>query len=403
MNQEVGSEVFTPRAKRALALIALGIVAIAGSAGTFLWRTATHPYNGPPPPSTSRPVLVTMTSTSERRAWLVVHDAGGPASYLFHTEDGGASWQRQLSINGVAALRFADGRRGVLLNYPLASEPVAIVPRVFSTADAGAHWHPVSMPRVSSDFNSAPFFLDPDHAWVLATHAASQDVQVVEDLALWRTLDGGRRWEQMVAVDAAHPLDHGVSGKDHISHVSFLDRDTGWMVTQGVAASSVVYVTHDGGRQWTRTAIPIAPSGLKGEDWLYLGDPVVSRGGQGMMSVLDRDANRVWVLRTADGGDSWANPQPVPAAGTLKLAFVDRSVAWIATGDRAWVTADSGQSWIKGNALPGGMALGQVAPVNSSVAWVQGMQVASEPFPWTLFRTRDSGQHWTRVTPPSLG
>ena len=60
---------------------------------------------------------------------------------------------------------------------------------------------------------------------------------------------------------------------------------------------------------------------------------------------------------------------------------------------------------VSGNAaLPNGMALGDVAPVDASVAWVQGLKYGSQsnPVPWVLFRTTDAGRHWKPVPAPSL-
>ena len=405
MQVDAGRQVFTTRAKRALALIGVAILVLAGSAAAYLWRSADHTNSGPPPPPTSRPVLVSMTATSERQAWLIVHDSGGPESFLFHTGDGGDHWQRQLSINGLGVLRFADARRGVLLNYQLGLQPEAAIPRAFATTDAGAHWLPVAMPRLNLGFNADPFFLDPDRAWVLGTRAASRDGPVAEEHILWRTRDGGRHWEQLLRVDAAQPIDHGLSGRDLIAGITFRDPDTGWMVTLGPAESAGVYVTHNGGRDWTRSAIAVAPPGSTGQHWLYLGPLLVSGDGKGMMSVLDRDLVQFFVLSTADGGESWAGPQSAPAAGSLNTAFVNGSVAWVANGNGAWVTADSGRSWLKSAALPGGMGLGDVAPVDASLVWVQGRKLGadSNPTSWVLFRTSDGGKHWRPVKAPSLG
>jgi photosystem II stability/assembly factor-like uncharacterized protein len=403
MQEDVGREVFTKRARRALALIGLALVVLAGSGGAYLWRSADHPYSGPPPPSTSRPVLVSMTATSSRQAWLMVHDSGGPESFLFHTDDQGAHWRRQLSINGLGVLRFADARRGVLLNYQLGAHPEADIPRAFSTVDAGAHWRSVTMPRLSLGYNANPFFLDPDHGWVVGNRAAPRGGPVNEEHTLWRTRDGGAHWEQMLNVDALQPLDHGVSGRDLIVGISFLDPDRGWMVTLGAAATAALYVTHDGGHNWTRFAIAAVLPALAGE--VYVGLPSVSRDGRGMMSVFDRGGNQFLLLGTSDGGDSWAGPRPVPSAGPLNSAFVNGSVAWVANGAGAWVTADSGRSWLRSAALPGGMALGDVAPVDASVAWVQGLKngAQSNPVPWALFHTGDGGRHWRSVAAPSLG
>jgi photosystem II stability/assembly factor-like uncharacterized protein len=405
MREDAGQEVFTPRAKRALALIGLAFLALGGSAGVSLWRSADHPYNGPAPPSASRPVLVSMTAISERRAWVVVHDSGGPESFLFQTEDGGAHWRRQLSIIGVGVVRFADARRGVLLNYPVEAPPEAGVPRAYVTSDAGASWHPATMPRLTPGFNSVPFFLDPEVGWVLGTRAAPYGGGVAEEITLQRTRDGGRHWEQLLSLDSSSPADHGVSVTDYVAGLNFVDQNTGWMVTWGAAGSSAVYVTHDGGRNWSRTSTAPALEALGRLHWLYLGEPFVSADGHGMMSVFDRDANQVWVLRTPDGGGTWAGLQPVPTFGPLNLAFVDGSAGWVANGLGAWVTSDSGASWLKSAPLPGGMALGDVAPVSASVAWAQGLPYGaqSNPIPWKLYRTTDGGRHWTPAAVPALG
>jgi photosystem II stability/assembly factor-like uncharacterized protein len=405
MTDDAGDEVFTPRAKRAIALIGLALLALAASGGLYLSRSAGHASKPPAPRAPGRPVLVSMTAISERQAWVVVHDSGGPDSFLFHTEDGGAHWRRQLSIVGVGRVRFADDRRGVLLNYPVGSPPEESTPRAFVTFDAGAAWRPASMPRLASGFNAVPFFLDPYVGWVLGTRAVPYGSAITEEITLLRTTDGGRHWEELLDLGSRNPSDHGVSVADYIAGLKFQDQDTGWMVTWGAASSSAVYVTHDGGRNWTRTTIAPALASLGRLDWLYLGEPSVSGDGKGMMSVFDRDANQMWVLRTGDGGGSWKGLQAVPTFGPLNLAFVDGSAGWAANGLGAWVTADSGASWLRSSALPGGMALGDVAPVDASVAWAEGLKYGdqSNPIPWALYRTVDGGRHWTPTSAPSLG
>jgi hypothetical protein len=79
-------------------------------------------------------------------------------------------------------------------------------------------------------------------------------------------------------------------------------------------------------------------------------------------------------------------------------------VGWIASGGGAWVTADSGRSWTRSGALPGGLGLGAIAPVDASVAWAQGQNAAAglNPTRWVLFRTADAGRHWAPVAVPSL-
>jgi photosystem II stability/assembly factor-like uncharacterized protein len=404
--EEVRLEGSSARARRALALIAIALVVLASSAGVYLWRSKAGVAPPKPAPSGSAPGLVELTPLSEREAWVILRDGAAPRSVLLHTADGGASWRSMLSIDGFGSLRFTDPRRGVLVSWRPGSEGKPLgVSQVFSTDDGGAHWRPANLPDVGAGFAGIPFYLDPDHGWLLAARARVAGDQSAQDFTLWRTVDGGRRWESLFSIDGSHPFSHGVSGADQLVSVSFQDRDTGWIVTQGTAASAVVYASHDGGRQWEPIPLPAGLPGPGREDYLYLGDPVVSPGGRGVLPVVDRDANRTWLYQTVDGGRAWTNPYFSPGTGVLTLMFVDGSVGWATESAATRVTSDSGQSWLPGTALPGGLLFGVVAPVSDSVAWAQGLQFdpgSVAPARWAMFRTHDAGLHWTRLTQPGL-
>ena len=403
---ELRPEGSSARARRSLALIAIAMVALAGSAAVYLWRSKAGALPAKPRPAAGAPALVEMTPLSEREAWVILRDNAAPRSVLLHTSDGGASWRSMFSIDGFGSLRFSDRRRGVLVTWrpDFQGKPLGMS-QVFSTDDGGAHWQSSTQPGVGSGFAGIPFYLDPDHGWLLAARPRVPGDQSAQDVTLWRTVDGGRHWETLFSIDGGHPFSHGVSGADQLVSVSFQDRDTGWMVTQGTAASAVVYVTHDGGREWEPVPLPAGLPGVAREDYLYLGDPVVSPGGRGVLPVVDRDTNRTWLYQTADGGKSWTNPYFSPGTGVLTIAFVDGSTGWATESAAIRVTADSGQNWVQGTTLPGGLLFGVVAPVTASAAWVQGLQFDPGPVAparWAIFRTNDAGLHWTRLTQPGL-
>lgn len=392
------------RARRALALIAIALVVLAGSAAAYLWRSKTGAAPTRPNEFSAAPVLVDLAPVSEREAWVIRRDNPVSRSVLLHTVDGGGSWRLVLSIDGVGSLRFSDPRRGVLVSWRAGSNGQPIDPsQVLSTDDGGVHWRPVSLPEIGPGFVGLPNFLDPDHGWLLAARPRVPGDQSAQDFTLRRTVDGGRHWETLFTIDGSHPYSHGVSAADQLASVSFRDRDTGWIVTQGTAASTVVYTTGDGGVDWEAVALPAGLPGVAREDYLNLSDPVVSADGRGVLPVVDRDANRTWLYQTPDGGRNWANPYFSPGTGTVSVAFVDGSVGWASESAVIRVTSDSGQNWLAGTALPGGLEFGAVAPVSASVAWVQGLQFdpgSVQPAGWGIFRTRDAGLHWTRVSQP---
>jgi prepilin-type processing-associated H-X9-DG protein len=397
-------EVSPGRPKRALALISLALMMLAVTGGAYVWRGASSTDRAPAPNKAGGAELVDMASISEQEAWVIVHSVGAPESALFHTGDGGASWRRQLSIEGLGAVRFAASRTGVLVNWRLGADPRTSTPRVFSTDDGGTHWRSVTLPQLGPGSRGLPFFLDPDHGWLLATRPTSPGDQPPE-VNLWRTVNGGRRWEPLLNVDEAHPLSHGVSGGDQLVALSFQDRETGWIVTEGAAADSAVYASHDGGHQWTRVALPAGLPGAAPEDWVYVGIPAVRPDGRGVVPLVDRDASRIWLYQTPDGGLSWVNPEPAPGTGVVNVAFVDGSVGWASGSSAVWVSGDSGRTWLAATGLTGRFLFGVLAPASSSVAWVQGNELragSTTATAWSLFRTTDGGLHWTRVPAPSL-
>jgi photosystem II stability/assembly factor-like uncharacterized protein len=392
------------RPRRALALIAVALVVLATSAGLYLLRSAANSTPASPKPSGSVAALMGITSVSDREAWVILHDNAASRNVLLHTADGGASWRRMFSIEGFGSLRFAGAGRAVVLSWRPRGEPATGTPQVFSTDDAGAHWRAVTLPEVGAGFVGLPFFLDPDHAWMLATHDTVQGDQSAQDVTLWQTADGGHRWESLLQIDGAHPFSHGISAADQLVSVSFQDRNTGWIVTHGIAASAVVFTTQNGGREWVPVQLPAGLPGPGKEDLLYAVDPVTSPDGRGVLLVDDRTINRTWVYRTLDRGKSWSDPYSAPGIG-LNISFVDGSVGWATGSGSAWVTSDSGRSWLPSTGLPGGLQFGGVAPVSASVAWVQGLEVdpaSAAQAHWALYRTRDAGLHWTRVSTPSL-
>jgi photosystem II stability/assembly factor-like uncharacterized protein len=390
------------RPRRAVVLIALALVLLATSGGLYLWRSAANPIPSPSGLRGNAPALLSITSLSDREAWVTARGNSAYSSVLMHTTDGGVSWHQMFSVAGFGSLRFADQRRGVLLSWKPGADPTTSTPAVYSTDDAGGHWRAVTLPDVGAGSVGVPFFLDPDHGWVLVTRAQAPDDQFAQAATLWRTSDGGRHWEALIRVDGAHVFSNGVAATDQLLSVSFQDRDTGWIVGQGLAASAVVYLTQDGGRDWTPAQLPAGLPGPAREDLLYAADPAFSPNGRGVLPVIDRTINHTWVYQTSDRGSSWKEPHVAPGTA-LDISFVDGSVGWAVVGGVAWLTTDSGKSWLPTTGLPDSLQLAAIGPVSGSMAWAQGVGTDSlGANHWAMFRTTDAGLHWTQISSPNL-
>ena len=379
--EEVESAGLSHRALRAIALIGLALVGLAAGVGVYLWSTSPHPYDGPPPPSTSQPIPVSMAWRSSTLGWLMVHDAGGPESLLFRTADGGAHWQRQVSVDGPSSVRFTDARHGTVRIDPFSGGL-----QVLRTDDAGAHWLTVALPDLVPGSVSTPVFLNGSAGWLLAQQPGPAGLRS----SFYETEDAGRHWRALPDL----PND--------LADLAFATAGTGWL-TGATAVEPALLVTRDGGQHWTPQALPAG--GPRQGDGLEIAPPVLSPDGRGVLPVYDRDANQGWVFETSDGGRTWLDPRPLPWTGAQPV-FADGAAGWTWNGGSASVTADSGRSWQPAGALSGGWAFNAITPVSASVAWASALSSTAQGsvhlVTWSLFRTADGGRHWTQVRLPNL-
>jgi photosystem II stability/assembly factor-like uncharacterized protein len=241
-------------------------------------------------------------------------------------------------------------------------------------------------------------------------------------ILLARTTDGARTWSDVTPAAARPTLTalysyqalDAVDGDRAYLAVSRAASDDG-----GPVSTTAVFVTADGGRTWTesavfRTSAPAARLSFAdaSHGWLLLG-PVFSGPERPV----------TWLYRTSDGGLRWSPAATVAPPGNygtnsmcqpLNLTFLAAATGWVTVGCGAQpeflVTQDGGGSWA---AQPLPLPAGTLGPRNGP-AFLTGPQfaggtgfltVAPEP-PGTpsLLDTRDRGQSWQLLTlPPGAG
>jgi photosystem II stability/assembly factor-like uncharacterized protein len=368
-----------PRRRRALGLMAVALLVLGGAARADLHRGAA------PSPARRQGLLTGADWVSADRGWIVLTDPGVPESALFVTEDGGSHWRRRLTGPGPLAVRRLGGGLGFVTERP---GQQGGVPRLLRTTDGGGHWRALTLP--GPDDAGAPFFVDADHGWLLAAGPGAG--------VLYRTVDGGRTWEALPPIG-----DEGAGGGlEAATSLWFQDASTGWIGGSGQDGAAVVYVTHDGGRSW-RGAVLAEPGSSPGGHPLQVLIPSLSRAGVGALPVLDTASGSARVYLSTDGGDTWKDPAPAPAAAAP--VFVDGRHGWLLDGRRAWTSSDSGRHWRARAPAPAGWQFDGFLPVSASVALarlVRAGAVPDETGPWQLVRTTDGGHSWHQVPLPSL-
>lgn len=237
------------------------------------------------PPSGSGPVALHFTSATE--GWLVLDGK------LAHSTDGGTTWSTPLTnaeMTYLSGMSWGDATHAWAWNYN----------HLYCTSDAGATWTPATLPanmNVTSATMTGPL------TGVVASYYGNGGAT---------TQDGGVTWQ---------PITTNVN----IGNVVHTRGQAVWSLGPYSVARS-----KDGGRTW-QAAGP-APSGAAYAGISFADDLhgwLVGANGT--------------VLRTIDGGDTWA-AQPVGSdISALGVVAVDSMTAWIITSNgQVLATATAG-------------------------------------------------------------
>jgi len=164
----------------------------------------------------------------------------------------------------------------------------------------------------------------------------------------------------------------------------FIDDQHGWLAEPTGAASSVVYVTDDGGVTWQRQlTVPYLIDEL---DFVNASDG----WAVGMISTAP-SATAQGFLRTTDGGVTWS-PAGLPDGPLPCVDFVGNEAGFAVTEAGALLaTIDGGMSWAPVSAGPG-IYVDSACFEGTTLGWV----VAGQPQGGGLgiYRTQDGGGHW---------
>lgn len=282
--------------------------------------------------------------------------AGSQRKELFVTEDGGRSWRlrtgpEQMPIGGyLGSVSFSDARDGLLTTDRGSG--------LLATADGGRSWRTILQA--------------PDSDVVAAQHLGRDTVvALLEDGALYRSTDGGRR--RRLLYPHTLPTPAAVAYSTPVAGIGAGYADWGY-------ASFGILATTDAGRSWhVRALLPQVGSAA-----------TLERVSGGVVFLTGTSSHRVGMLllRSTDDGRTWS-AVPVPAgAGYFGVSFLSASDGILAEeSGRFYATSDGGRHWRRVHGR--GPDLRTFAFLTASLGFA--LSAPSDP---ALYVSRDGGRHW---------
>lgn len=346
-----------------------------GSAAGLLFACSEPTTPSPDTPSLattlSGPTLTPQHSGTTERLQAVsavnrnIVWASGTGGTYAVTRDGGATWHSAV-VPGAAALEFRDvegitGQEAYLLAAGVGTDS-----RIYHTEDGGRTWQLQFKNQNPDGFYDCFAFWTPNKGLVMADAINGR-------FPVRRTLDG-RFW-----VDIGDKLPTGLPGEAAFAAsgtcVATQGQYNAWITTGG-SIRSRIFRTKDRGRTWEVAGVPIAHgTGGSGAFSIAFRDSLHGVVGGGDFERAERVNN---FAVSNDGGKTWERRNNAPIKGAIfGLSYAAKHDAApnfkrvVATGPDgvAW-TNDEGQNWTR---VPGASNFWAVTFANTEVGWLVGV------------------------------
>jgi photosystem II stability/assembly factor-like uncharacterized protein len=221
---------------------------------------------------------------------------------------------------------------------------------VLRTSDGGSTWQTLTISGSEKlDFRDIDAVSE-QTAYVLSIGSGDSS-------RIYKTIDSGRTWALQFTND---------DPKAFFDAMAFWDADRGIAFSDSIDGRLVILRTDNGGRAWTRVPAEGLPPALENEGAFAASGTNVAVYGRDHVWIGTGAAAVARVLRSADGGRTWAaaaTPLAAgPSSGIFSIAFRDAEHGIVVGGDyrkeseaidNAAITSDGGRTWTKATGLSG--------------------------------------------------
>jgi photosystem II stability/assembly factor-like uncharacterized protein len=261
--------------------------------------------------------------------------ASGAAGTVLRTADGGVTWTK-LPVPDADTLDFRDVDAVSETTAYILSIGPGPASRIYKTTDAGAHWTLQFTNDDPKAFFDAMAFWDADRGLVMGDSIDGR-------FDILFTRDGGKTWNRIPKekLPAALPNEGAFAGSG--TNVAVHGRALAWIGT-GAGARCRVLRTTDGGATWAIAETPVAASASAGIFSVAFRDP---RHGMTVGGDYRKEKDAVDnAAVTSDGGVTWTAVRGLGGFRSVVAHVPGSRASWIAVGPSgADVSSDDGRTW----------------------------------------------------------
>lgn len=266
---------------------------------------------------------------------------------IFHTTNGGATWQVQRTINTyMRSIEFADKNIGYAGGLGQSGTTT-----FYKTTDGGTNWTNISSVITGSNAGICGICCV-NTSVTYAVGVWSSPAYVI------KSVDGGTTWTY---------IDMSAYAKNLID-VQFTDANNGYVTGESNinAEGAVILKTTDGGGTWTKVFVSNGPGerlwkiqNLDGQNWFACIESAVA---------VFNDTTTNFFLKSTDGGNSWTVKSAPRSNYFQGIGFMDTQRGWIGSTE-FFETNDGGNSWTKLTSYSGYNAFNRFQKINATTAY----------------------------------